>query len=132
MVRELEEKELPFLFDSLIYPLAKGKHLRFSVRVNRYSIKISKCEWIITNAGYEARKKGDLRGESTSVPSITRDNFDYYYKEEHTKYYGDHFVQARLTTNTNRVIYTEKIRDQFIVLTHNFSVVIYHCHKREF
>ena len=105
-----DEKSKIFLFDSLIYPLAKGKHLRFSVRVNRYSIKISKCEWIITNAGYEARKKGDLRGESTSVPSITRDNFDYYYKEEHTKYYGDHFVQARLTTNTNRVIYTEKIR----------------------
>lgn len=104
------EKDKTYYSDSLLKPLRKGKHLRFSVRINKYSIQISKCEWIVTNAGYEARKKGDLRGESTAVPSISRDVFDYYYKEENTTYYGDHFVQARLTTKTNHVIYTEKIR----------------------
>lgn len=67
-------------------PLKKEKKLRFFI-VKTDVAKPYSVKWKVRNFGFEAERKGNLRGE------IWEDE-GFYTKKEYTKYQGEHFVEC--------------------------------------
>lgn len=90
--------------------LEKNINLRFTYEDKPYK-NVRKVEWIICNSGYEAYKASQLRGVDLEQGSIDETSYSYGNKKYHTKkentlYIGNHFVQAKVTTSSNKVHYT--------------------------
>lgn len=100
-------------YDNQIYEsteLECDLNLKFIATVLN-SVEIRNVSWIICNSGYEARKKGQLRGEKyePSDESSNRGFSRTYMKYEHTSFYGNHYVQARLISTTGKIYYSNII-----------------------
>lgn len=92
--------------------LEKGMNLKFEITIPN-SIPIKKVSWIICNSGYEARIKNQLRGDtledSNDIDKISMPNNKIFIKTENTAYYGDHYVQAEITSQSGSRYYSNII-----------------------
>ena len=104
-----EKAKLYFPFNDYSF-LSKHVSLRFTISVNKYLYNTVDCIWVVTNAGYEARKSNCLRGKRENG-SVTTDGYNKKYtKIENTLYYGDHFVYAIIKTSQGHEYYTNRVR----------------------
>ncbi|MGI6644458.1 MAG: nucleotide-binding domain-containing protein [Bacilli bacterium] len=110
------EDEIERKFDSNKI-VKKQVKLTFAIVVPK-SIPIRDVSWIVCNSGYEAKKAGQLRGkvrESSNIKKSLKSKPSYIFiKNEHTSYYGNHFVQVHIVTSNNTIysdIFTVRIRD---------------------
>ena len=78
--------------------LPKGISLRFEA----YSDHLSsyKIYWQITNTGFEAQQKGQLRGEFYDSELIEGNQV----RNESTAYFGKHYVEAFLVNENNQCV----------------------------
>lgn len=87
--------------------IPKASELEFSYTIYNHSATIS---WRVSNGGYEARKANQLRGGDVQTDYRSkRGSVTIYSREEHTAYYGDHYVQAFIKYS-NGEIETSAIR----------------------
>ena len=99
-----KQEKTPFFSHNV---LKKGIEIRFVTYVPK-SMGIQNVEWIITNSGYDAKKNKCLRGDEIEPSCFSEKVGDAkrYYKKEYTQYYGNHFVQAVLTTKSRKTFYS--------------------------
>lgn len=90
--------------------LSKDLNLKF-VSFVPGSIAIKNLSWIICNAGYEAKKAAQLRGDrlEQSDERPPEPSGRKFIKYERAAYHGNHFVQAILETTSGRVFYSNII-----------------------
>ena len=100
-----------YLYDKDI--IDKGVHLRFEVIKSSYYEGYN-FNFIISNAGYEARMAGQPRGGAEPPDKSISDPYKFI-KEEHTAYNGNHYVQAIATCPGKESLYSApfivRIRD---------------------
>lgn len=91
-----ENKSIQFSSNTI---LKKEECLKFVIKVPN-SIQVKNVKLIVSNAGFEANKKGFPRGneEQTEIDktSVTKT----FYRKEETSYYGNHVVQAIVYSKT--------------------------------
>lgn len=88
-------------------PIAKSASLLFRVSVPR-SFGIKELTFVVSYADYEAEK--DQRGEMYKYEKTEGYDPKAFSHSEHAKYYGRHFIQARLITTFGRTFIALSLR----------------------
>ena len=86
--------------------LSKNIKLKFSLSIPK-SIPVKSCELIVSNGGFDAIVRNECpRGDK--VHTQTQSTFDHrvFFREENTAYYGEHLVQAVVTTTSGYFLYS--------------------------
>ena len=109
-INKLDEKLNRYMPVSSYETLSKGESLLFEICFNKSLIGTYGCTWVVTNAGYEARKAKCLRGKREDGGVRFEGYNKIFYKYESTLYYGDHFVFAVIQGANGKEYYTERIR----------------------
>lgn len=87
--------------------LQQNLNLIFEISIHN-GINVTEVTWLITNSGYCSLSDNCLRGNTfENSDNISRQkSYEVYMKEEHTSYYGNHFVQAKIKTKNNNIFFS--------------------------
>lgn len=86
--------------------LRKNYNLKFEILISN-SIPVKSVGLIVSNAGYEAEKDNCLRGNIEDTKIEYKYNNKIYIRTETTSYFGNHVVQAVLTTVSGKKYYSD-------------------------
>lgn len=86
--------------------LKKNYELKFEISIPS-SFNVKSVGLIVSNSGYEAEKNKCLRGNIESTNVEYKYNNKIYVRNETTAYFGNHVVQALLTTTTGKRYYSD-------------------------
>jgi hypothetical protein len=90
--------------------LKKHTKIRFTANVSHH-LKIVNIEWLICNAGYEARKAKQLRGDNLERSNDEEDIIQISKNRyEHTAFAGVHFVIAIVTDTSGQKHYSNPFK----------------------
>ena len=82
----------------------KNVKIDFYIKVPNH-IRINKVQLIVSNAGYEAAKNDDYRGDVFDVKCKN----NMYKQSEHTSYNGNHYVQAIVSPMSGGKLYSSPL-----------------------
>lgn len=86
--------------------LKKNYELKFEITIPK-SFDVKSVGLIVSNSGYEAEKSNCLRGDIESTKIENKYHNKIYVRNETTMYFGNHVVQAILTTTTGKKYYSD-------------------------